>query len=142
MFQRLQWFLSLRYQNIKLCPGGKIIDYTAAEKATLVDLHNTLRNDLARGKLAGFKPAVRMGAMAWDDELALMADLKVRGCDHGHDTCHNTQNYPSSGQNIAYSTGSQHNTFNRTAVVNSFDDMINGWFSEHEGADMNIFKIY
>lgn len=80
--------------------GGRMIDFTLPEKAKILNVHNKLRNSLATGKVPGFNSAVRMGTMTWDDELAAMADLNIRRCTYGRD-CHNTPNYPFSGQNLA-----------------------------------------
>lgn len=119
-----------------------MIDFTLAEKSRILDVHNKLRNDVTTGKLIGFSPAVRMGTMTWDDELAAMAALNVKRCVYGHDECHNTINYPMSGQNLAYVKGYGYNTFSRTKVLEEFDTMINDWFLQYKNANMDIIRNF
>lgn len=49
----------------------------------------------------GFPPAVRMGALQWDDELAYLAELNAMSCEIEHDKCRNTRSYAFAGQNLA-----------------------------------------
>lgn len=109
-------------------------------------MHNKLRNDLATGKVKGFATAVRMGAMTWDEELASMVSLNIKRCEFGHDEefrqCRNTKNYPASGQNIGFRQGPPHGTFNRAAVIEETDNLINKWFSEYKDADMTVIRKY
>lgn len=38
--------------------------------------------------------------MEWDEELARLAELNVKNCQMEHDSCHNTEEFVQSGQNL------------------------------------------
>jgi hypothetical protein len=46
------------------CPSdARLVKLSAADKKAIVDLHNKFRNQIASGKLPGFRPAVAMKAV-------------------------------------------------------------------------------
>ena len=65
---------------------------TVELKAALLNAHNDKRNLIASGSVTGFKPAVRMATMVWDNELGALAELNTKQCAMKHDSCHNTSN--------------------------------------------------
>lgn len=56
----------------------------------IIDAHNKNRNDLAMGNTPNYEPAVRMGTLRWDEELANLALLNARTCEFAHDQCRTT----------------------------------------------------
>ncbi|XP_052862397.1 antigen 5 like allergen Cul n 1-like [Anopheles cruzii] len=85
------------------CAGksASVITMDATLKNLILDRHNTLRAQLASGNLAGFKAAVRMPTLVWDESLASQAGNNARSCNYAHDACRNTATYAWAGQNLA-----------------------------------------
>lgn len=73
-------------------------DYT---KRLILHMHNRHRSTIAEGRTPGFPPAVKMGALKWDDELAYLAELNAMSCEIEHDKCRNTRSFAFAGQNLA-----------------------------------------
>lgn len=71
---------------------------TAELKDLIITEHNKCRDEFAGG-IDNFKPAVSLGAVMWDNELAQMAEYNVKRCDVQLDECRNTPNYYYVGQN-------------------------------------------
>lgn len=65
---------------------------TADVQQAILDAHNKNRNDLANGNTPNYEPAVRMGTLRWNDQLADWAALNARTCIFGHDQCRTTGN--------------------------------------------------
>lgn len=83
------------------CPSdARFIDMTPYIN-DILQSHNEKRNSVAGGEVPNHSPAVRMGTVQWDDELAYVAGLNVKTCQYGHDTCRNTDAFSWSGQNLA-----------------------------------------
>lgn len=88
-------------------------------KKLSIDLHNKYRNEVATGKVPGYKKAARMATLVskhdektlhaiiadgsekliifflnlvqvWDEILAKLAELNAKTCVFAHDTCRNT----------------------------------------------------
>lgn len=122
------------------CPSDKkLIDLTNF-KSVVVDAHNNYRNQIATGKIPGYKPAVKMATMVWDDELAKIAALNVKTCKFEHDKCRNTDRYKTAGQNLA-SISQSKSSNDIKAVLNKSVQM---WFEEYKKANMdyvNNFKV-
>ncbi|CAG9807637.1 unnamed protein product [Chironomus riparius] len=111
------------------CSSDAVIaELSQAEKNLIVIVHNQLRNKLAGGMLQGFQSATNMSLVAWDSELAQLAELNVRQCEMKHDHCRSTDNYPYTGQNLAETTiYSIYPNINTIIVYN-----INAWFDEYK----------
>ncbi|XP_017091526.2 antigen 5 like allergen Cul n 1 [Drosophila bipectinata] len=83
------------------CPtNATLIPLTQKDKDSMVQIHNTLRNKWASGQGKIQRKACKMGTMDWDEELARLAELNVKSCQMEHDSCHNTQEFLQSGQNL------------------------------------------
>lgn len=80
---------------------ARVIGLSDYDKRLLLHMHNNYRNTIAEGRTPRFQPAVRMGALQWDDELAYLAELNAMSCEIEHDKCRNTRSYPFAGQNLA-----------------------------------------
>lgn len=69
-----------------LCTSdARIVELDAYQKRLILHLHNQHRSTIAAGKTPGFPPAVKMGALKWDDELAYLAELNAMSCEIEHD---------------------------------------------------------
>lgn len=69
-----------------LCTAdARVVELDDYSKRLLLHLHNYYRSTIAEGKTPGFPPAVRMGALKWDDELAYLAELNAMSCEIEHD---------------------------------------------------------
>ena len=92
------------------CNGGLIArGLTESEKAAALDLHNKLRSKVAlgqeaRGTTGPQPPAADMRQLAWDDELAVVAQRWAEQCSFGHDQERNVARFKV-GQNV-YEAGS------------------------------------
>ncbi|XP_073831641.1 antigen 5 like allergen Cul n 1-like [Musca autumnalis] len=120
------------------CPSNAALaNFDQSMKDRIVAAFNEKRNFVAGGGDPQHYPACRMATMEWDDELAMLAELNVKQCRMEHDACHNTQNFPVSGQNIAWMT------FHGTANIQSLvDDSIQMWYDEIEDSSMKYIRSY
>ncbi|KAK9882849.1 hypothetical protein WA026_023546 [Henosepilachna vigintioctopunctata] len=96
------------------CRGLMPVQFTEAEKYTLLDAHNTLRNTVAsgnesRGSQGAQPPAANMRKLEWDDELAVIAETWTRQCQETSDRCRDVERFPV-GQNVGsdYASKSSH----------------------------------
>ncbi|XP_034480081.1 antigen 5 like allergen Cul n 1-like [Drosophila innubila] len=87
----------------KSCPSdAEMLKLTNEHKDLFVKMHNEKRNYIAGGNDPRHSAACRMATMQWDDELAYLAELNVRQCKMSHDSCHNTDAFKYSGQNLGW----------------------------------------
>ena len=92
------------------CNGGFVArGLSESEKAAALDLHNKLRSKVAlgqetRGTTGPQPPAADMRQLAWDDELATIAQRWAEQCSFGHDQVRNVARFKV-GQNV-YESGS------------------------------------
>ena len=92
------------------CNGGLLArGLTESERAAALDLHNKLRSRVAlgqeaRGAPGPQPPAADMRQLAWDDELAAVAQRWAEQCSFGHDRERNVARFKV-GQNV-YEAGS------------------------------------
>jgi Cysteine-rich secretory protein family len=82
----------------KACMKVFPMSLTDADKATILDVHNNLRRQVAQGTETKGSPgpqpsASNMRQLKWDDELAQMAQTLVQQCVFGHDANRNVGNY-------------------------------------------------
>lgn len=85
-----------------LCTAdARVIELDDYSKRLILHMHNFYRNTIASGNTPGFPPAVKMGALKWDDELAYLAELNAMACEIEHDKCRNTRSFAFAGQNLA-----------------------------------------
>jgi len=83
------------------CPQDReVVNLTQVDINQILDLHNKFRSQIARGLISGFSSASRMPTVKWNNELADLAELHTRDCSMDHDSCHNTDTFIFSGQNI------------------------------------------
>ncbi|KAH8338857.1 hypothetical protein KR074_007639 [Drosophila pseudoananassae] len=83
------------------CPtNATVMPWTQRDKDAAVQAHNALRNKWASGQGKIQRRACKMGTMDWDQELARLAELNAKSCQLEHDSCHNTQEFVQSGQNL------------------------------------------
>lgn len=135
-------------------------------KNYILDLFNSLRNEIAAGDIEGFDSAERMPTIVscvtilpyqfvykklinnnslhsislqqWEDEMAKLAELVVKRCQLQHDDCRNTEKYKFSGQSVAvlYHTKK---TANSTI---SIERLINSWFDEYLNANQTVIDNF
>ncbi|XP_055609929.1 antigen 5 like allergen Cul n 1-like [Uranotaenia lowii] len=147
------------YCDPALCPGGKAhvacnateeFGGTCPENAELVkldgkfkdmilEMHNTLRSELASGKMEGFAAAEKMAILDWDDELARVAEYNVRGCAYSHDDCRSTEKYRFTGQNIARKSKPNNIT---VEVKRAISDLTNKWWQEYVDTNQTVMDSY
>ncbi|XP_037940527.1 antigen 5 like allergen Cul n 1-like [Teleopsis dalmanni] len=128
------------FQLASACPTDAYVIDLSPFITTILDEHNTKRNQIAGGDLNGYLSATRMASMQWNDELAKLATLNAMQCVQKHDKCHNTKDFRQSGQNLGY--------FGHTLKNKVYSDdwiiknRINRWWNEHEHAGMQfIYKF-
>lgn len=114
------------------CPRtAKFYDLSSIQ-GYISHFHNEKRNLVAGGLVPGLDPAESMAAMYWDDELAEMAALNVKGCVYKHDGCRATKTFRFAGQNIA-SYPYQEATPDLIQILAATVDL---WFSEYNVTTM------
>jgi len=106
--------------------NANVIDLTPYISQVL-DIHNSKRNTVALGQVSHLPPARRMATVRWNPELASLALLNVKQCQMEHDTCRNTVQFKSSGQNLFYISS----TPNAPAIATSLNQMGNSWYNEN-----------
>jgi len=67
-----------------LLAAGAAADLTAQQKGAALDAHNEIRSDVARGLVGDEPTAANMVKLAWDDDLAQVAQGWVARCSYGH----------------------------------------------------------
>ncbi|XP_031639592.1 antigen 5 like allergen Cul n 1-like [Contarinia nasturtii] len=123
----------------KTCPSNvNIIEFTGDFKEFAINTQNKLRNRIALGEIVGYDKAARMATLVWHDELAKLAEYTVRTCIFEHDECHNTDNFPHAGQNIAIAKGGKKTIDPKEVIENT----TKGWFDEHFNANKSIIANY
>jgi Cysteine-rich secretory protein family len=117
-----------------LCPSdARVIPMDDYTKRLILHMHNQHRSTIAEGKTPGYPPAVKMGALKWDDELAYLAQLNAMSCEIEHDKCRNTRSFAFSGQNLAL--GWLLDTHTIDWAIRNFT---NEWFIEYTDAKPDI----
>ncbi|XP_053671199.1 antigen 5 like allergen Cul n 1-like [Anopheles nili] len=125
----------------ELCPPGaaQLVDMTKPLQEIILKLHNGLRSELASGKMDGFSAAERMAVLAWDDELASLAEYNARTCQYLHDECRSTERYRNAGQNI----GRKSRTGNVTIdLERAITDLTNKWWQEYVETNQTVMDEY
>lgn len=120
------------------CRSPELMPMTDRRKSLILDLHNTVRNRVARGSLKGYKPAESMNMLKWDSELEYLASLNVATCRFAHDQCRNTNRFPFSGQNIG--TIWQSNNFQ--SYSRRIKYVVGDWFKEYKDCDQSFIDKY
>ncbi|EFX62063.1 hypothetical protein DAPPUDRAFT_310405 [Daphnia pulex] len=98
---------------------------TATDKTLILDLHNKMRRQVAKGlEKRGPQPAAaNMREMSWDDELALMAQTHAQQCVFTHDVDRSVARFKV-GQNLAIQ-------FSTVEMKKSnWTSMIQSWYDE------------
>lgn len=121
------------------CPTERsLVPMTVQLKAYLLTKHNVARCNIANGKIPGYKSANRMVEMAWNDELAKLAEYNAKTCTYGHDQCRNTEAYKKAGQNIAIVMSSP----DYFETIKAIDYLFSLWFDEYKDCDMTYINKY
>uniref|UniRef100_A0A1B6JRI5 SCP domain-containing protein n=1 Tax=Homalodisca liturata TaxID=320908 RepID=A0A1B6JRI5_9HEMI len=90
----------------------------------ILNLHNKLRQKVARGEEDGQPPAADMMKLSWNNEAEDIAQRWSERCQKGHDSCRIMMDGTSAGQNVAALTS---NTSDRTVTVTR---CFNSWYEE------------
>lgn len=110
-------------------PGPLCINYenhllTAHEKKGILDKHNELRSQVARGDVPNHPKALDMVDLAWNDEAELIARRWALQCNFAHDKCRVLSDKTYAGQNLAISGT---NSFQGNEL-----SQVQMWFDEHK----------
>ncbi|XP_058448518.1 antigen 5 like allergen Cul n 1-like [Malaya genurostris] len=120
-------------------PNTELIPMDDKTKELIMNLHNSLRSELASGKLEGFESAERMAVLEWNDELAKLAEYNTRTCLYTHDECRSTEKYHFAGQNIARKSKPNNIT---VEVVLALSDLTNKWWQEYVDTNQTVMDSY
>ncbi|XP_055301718.1 antigen 5 like allergen Cul n 1-like [Sitodiplosis mosellana] len=112
------------------CKAQALFSMTKEYQQSLVDVHNKYRNLIALGNITPYSPAVRMPKIKWDADLAYTAEMNVRSCVYGHDSCHNTAKYSNAGQSIAMMMTVV--DWDRNMTTSRLTGLTMGWFNEYK----------
>ncbi|XP_058058844.1 antigen 5 like allergen Cul n 1-like [Anopheles bellator] len=125
----------------ELCPSQtvQLVPMDASLKELILKLHNSLRSELASGKMEGFAPAQRMAVLEWDDELALLAEYNARSCLYSRDECRNTGRYRNVGQNIGRKSRPGNGTIDLERAIS---DLTNKWWQEYVDTNQTVMDDY
>lgn len=118
------------------CRNITLVPMDSRTKHLIVTLHNSLRNEIAGGRIEGFPQAMQMRQMRWDDKLEELAQAHVMHCEFKHDQCRATPEYPFSGQNIFYQASIGYETDPREAI----DRGIRAWFDEWKETKPSVIE--
>lgn len=119
------------------CPSdAELLVLSPENKRQLVQLHNEKRNYIAGGNDPAHNAACRMATMQWDDELAYLAELNVRQCAMKHDSCHNTDAFKYSGQNLAWQGYSNQ----LPAMTTVLEKAVDQWYKEVTNSHSGIIE--
>lgn len=122
------------------CPDNtELVPMEGALKDMVLELHNSLRSELANGQMDGFAGAERMAILQWDDELAKLAEYNARTCLYSHDDCRGTDKYRFAGQNIARKSKPNNQTVEVTKAVR---DLTNKWWQEYVDTNQTVMDSY
>uniref|UniRef100_A0A182IU72 SCP domain-containing protein n=1 Tax=Anopheles atroparvus TaxID=41427 RepID=A0A182IU72_ANOAO len=124
-----------------LCPAGSVqlVKMDQPLKDLILKLHNTLRSELAAGKMEGFAEAERMAVLEWDDELAKLAEYNARTCQYLHDECRSTSRFRKAGQNIGRKSRAGNVTIDLEQAVT---DLTNKWWQEYVETNQTVMDNY
>ncbi|XP_061390202.1 antigen 5 like allergen Cul n 1-like, partial [Musca vetustissima] len=118
------------------CENPKIVTITPKIRDFIVNRHNQLRNQIAKG-FPPFKPAARMATMRWHGELARLAELNVRQCAMIHDECRNTDAFRYAGQNLGEIRSSR-----AIDVLKALKFQIQSWFDEYKDTPVDLIDKF
>lgn len=122
------------------CPSNtEVIPMDDKLRDMILDLHNSLRSELANGKMEGFASAERMAVLEWNDELAKLAEYNTRTCLYSHDDCRATEQYRHAGQNIARKSKPNNIT---VEVTRAIQDLTNKWWQEYVDTNQTVVDSY
>ncbi|EDV34125.1 uncharacterized protein Dana_GF21134 [Drosophila ananassae] len=111
------------------CPANAtIIPLAQKDKDFVIQAHNSLRSKWASGQGRIQRTACKMASMEWDEELAGLAELNVKSCQMKHDSCHNTEEFVQSGQNL-FMVG-YFGSGDPATTEDVFSEGINEWIDE------------
>jgi len=116
---------------------ARVIELDDYQKRLILHMHNQYRSTIAEGRTPGFPPAVRMGPLKWDDELAYLAQLNAMSCEIEHDKCRNTRAFPFAGQNLALGYLLDDHTID-WAIRNFTSE----WYIEHTDASPSLIDAF
>ncbi|XP_023314714.1 venom allergen 3-like [Trichogramma pretiosum] len=131
------------YYFFEYSPCGIMLSnwITEQEKYIIVQLHNELRQKVARGEEQRGNPgpqppALAMPNLVWDEGLAEKAQQSANRCEMKHDACFYNPPYCDYGQNIA--------TIWTKAPMDilRIEDRILGWYDEVELVNNNLVRSY
>ncbi|KAJ9601118.1 hypothetical protein L9F63_000697, partial [Diploptera punctata] len=118
---------SLAYYQ-QACAGKTLLrsgGLTCQDRQAIIDAHNQARQSVAQGKVSGQPGASKMLEMAWDEQLAQVAQRWADKCILAHDKSRHVARFPV-GQNIAATW----TTRKKVSPEPDFATQVTGWFNE------------
>ncbi|KAL7299644.1 hypothetical protein TKK_0007406 [Trichogramma kaykai] len=138
-----------RFYNSPVAACGKVIAASLSnkEKRAIVDLHNELRKNVARGLESRGEPgpqpaATNMKLLKWDDKLARTAQNLVNACiPQRHDQC---RHYPdlTVGQNLGWKWTTRKYKKGELPLDGKIEEIINDWYNEVRSFNSANVKSY
>ncbi|XP_001603551.4 venom allergen 5-like [Nasonia vitripennis] len=117
------------------CTGLQQTGLTSEEKQKVLNLHNELRQRVARGQehrgsLGPQPAATNMAHLTWDNELEKIAQTWASQCNFAHDSCRDVERF-NVGQNIAYTA--------TTGDISTLDveQLVKNWYDEVKNYNHN-----
>ncbi|KAJ3665895.1 hypothetical protein Zmor_001359 [Zophobas morio] len=114
--------------GIALCSAkcGQLFEnkVSAADRNTIVKMHNNLRTLISQGRVPGQPRGRNLKTMKWDDRLAKEAQRIANNCEFQHAKVHDSRFYV--GQNLGW-TGSSNKS-----KGTDWQGVIQRWFNEHK----------
>lgn len=112
-------------QTEQACTSG----FSAQERLDLIKMHNSYRNSIASGQVAGFPSAANMNELAWDSELETLAQNWANTGPLGHNPSRSIPSHPTDwiGENIFWAMGTGVSSMNLTVGVQNWYNEINGY---------------
>ncbi|EDX02381.1 antigen 5 like allergen Cul n 1 [Drosophila yakuba] len=125
------------------CPkDASVIKLNLKDRKLLVKAHNLVRQKWASGQAKIKRTACKMAKIEWNKDLEKLALLNAKACVMAHDACHNTEQFPQSGQSLyaaTYSLG-----INVTSEV-ILESAVKWWAGEEKdlaAEDLQKFNPY
>ncbi|XP_055692640.1 antigen 5 like allergen Cul n 1-like [Lutzomyia longipalpis] len=116
------------------CQNKQLVPIDEDLKIVILARHNRYRSQLAIGHVPRFPKAAKMEEMVWDDQLAYLAQQHVKHCSFMHDECRATEEFPTAGQNLAFTAEPTANV----SYPSILDSLVDLWWKEHEKTKVTI----
>ncbi|XP_033217148.1 venom allergen 5-like [Belonocnema kinseyi] len=139
IFFLLKGFFVCNVQGSVSCPDMEVLEtgkLNCEEIMEILNVHNEIRQSIAKGLIGNQPRASNMREMYWDEELANGAQKWANNCTFGHNSKEEREVARFKvGQNIA-----QTKTKRNSSDAKEFGKQINKWFDEHQNFNFGPIK--